>query len=132
MGIARRVDGMANVAFLEALPHDAAPAPCREPTWRSTRASPRANAHDPGGPRFGVPVVARDNAGNRQLLAAAEEGQLFRSAEELAAILEERGRAGEPARTSGRVEPGFTALLRPTLEDELAAHLELYGRLLIR
>ena len=76
--------------------------------------------------------MARDNAGNQQLLAAAEESQLFRSAEELAAILEERGRAGEPARTGGPAGPGYTALLRPTLADELAAHLELYGRLLIR
>lgn len=132
-GIARRVDGMANVVLLEALPHDAA-------IRTLSRADVALNTSVTEGESrtilealaLGVPVVARDNAGNRQLLAAAEEGQLFQSAEELAAILDERGRAGEPARAGGRAEPGFTALLRPTLADELAAHLELYWRLLIR
>ncbi|MEE2941530.1 MAG: glycosyltransferase [Planctomycetota bacterium] len=132
-GITRRVDEMANVVLLDALPHDAA-------LRTLSRADVALNTSVTEGESrtilealaLGVQVVARDNAGNRQLLAAAEDGQLFRSAEELAAILEEMGRAGEPARTGGPAAPGFTALLRPTLSDEIAAHLELYGRLSIR
>ncbi|MEC8513198.1 MAG: glycosyltransferase [Planctomycetota bacterium] len=132
-GVARRVDGMRNVVLQDALSHDAALRTLSQAdaalntsvTEGESRTILEALA-------LGVPVVARDNAGNQQLLAGAEEGRLFRSAEELAAILEEMGRAGEPTRRGGCPGPGVTALPRPTLADEIAAHLELYERLLTR
>ena len=132
-GVARRVDEMTNVVLLDALPHDAA-------LRTLSRADVALNTSITEGESrtilealaLGVPVVARDNAGNQQLLAGAEEGQLFRSAEELAAILQGMGRPVEVVHTGRRAAPGGTALLRPTLADEVTAHLELYERLLAR
>ena len=136
-GVARRVDEMTNVVLLDALPHDMALCTlARADVALNTSVTEGESRTILEALALGVPVVARDNAGNHQLLAGVEVGWLFRTAEELAAILEEMERPvegpGEQARRSGRAAPGVTALLRPTLADEIAAHIELYERLLAR
>lgn len=136
-GVVRRVDEMTNVVLLDALPHDMALRTlARADVALNTSVTEGESRTILEALALGVPVVARDNAGNQQLLVGARNSRLFRSAEELAAILEEMERPaegpGEQTRSSGRAAPGGTGPPRPALADEISAHIELYERLIAR
>lgn len=132
-GVARRARELDSVVLVDALPPDRAlRALARADVALNTSVTEGESRTILEALAMGVPVLARDNAGNLQLLTDDEDGRFFHTADELAAVLTELAETPERLPRMRRAAVGYTALLRPTLADELDAHLALYGRLLAR
>ena len=134
-GVARRVDELTNVVLLDALPHDMALRTlARADVALNTSVTEGESRTILEALALGVPVVARDNAGNHQLSQESRmAGSSGRPRSSPRSWRRWSGRSRVPmSRSKERARrAGVTALL-PTLADEIAAHIELYERLLAR